>query len=114
MNQVGGRFPSMSRRHRENYEFSGEVKYEALKRAEYKCSQCGVSQETVHLQAHHVLPISIAVNFYPHIVPQLIASLENLEVLCPACHEVADKESFRNHRTIALALELVTQMARVS
>lgn len=96
---------------REGYEFSDTTKLEALKRSDWCCEVCGIPKEECEmLYLHHVLPIAIARQFYPYIVPELVKSLENCRVVCYKCHQIEDKESRRNHRTIAQALLFVNQL----
>lgn len=93
-------------RKRRDYAFSGPTKEEARKRAEYKCQHCGKSQKELgyRLEVHHLLPCMVAAIRYPHILPNLVKSINNAICLCKECHERADQESFRNHEMYAQAL----------
>lgn len=90
---------------REPYEFTYETRLEGLKRAEFCCQRCGKHKKEVgQLYAHHVLPINIAIKYYPHILPEYIKSVQNLRMVCKECHMYEDDESKQNHVLLAQAL----------
>ncbi len=89
------------------YEFPHQTVIDALRRADWKCEQCGKPKKDTpegYLELHHLLPVMIAVKYYPHILPELIASLDNCKVLCCQCHSKADEESRLNHPRLALEI----------
>lgn len=77
-----------------DYEFSGRVKMEAIKRANYACEECGVSG---YVEVHHMLGIYYAVTVYKDIAPWMISSLANAKVLCPTHHTEADNAMHTTH-----------------
>lgn len=92
---------------RAGYEFPQEVKEEALRLSNYRCEVCGCRREDTEqgfLTIHHVLPICIALKFYPEISGELIRSLANTKVLCRDCHEEQDRLSMKHHEVYAQAL----------
>ena len=58
----------------------------ALERSHYKCERCG---GRTRLRPHHVIPTAIR--------PDLFLSLDNLQVLCKACHENATMQYAAQH-----------------
>lgn len=74
---------------RKGYDFPSSVKEEARRRVRYRCERCG---EQVHTEAHHKIPIWFAKEI-PWLSPAIISSLQNVEILCPSCHDLADQET---------------------
>lgn len=103
----------MSRAIREHYEFSKATRIEALRRAEYRCEQCGKSDKEVgKLFIHHKLMIEMAARYYQDISCEVIKSLANAEVLCDHCHKVRDEQARREHGMFALALKLMSRLEK--
>lgn len=82
---------------RKEYEFTPITKREAKKRAGGKCEICGRKTD---LDCHHLLPIELT-EFYPEIAATVIASLDNLIVLCHHCHSRMGRHALKNHPIIA-------------
>jgi group II intron reverse transcriptase/maturase len=59
---------------------SDDLKYQALKRDDYKCQKCGkpVTDRTSH--ADHIVPVKCFASF------ALASTLENIQTLCLSCH----------------------------
>ena len=57
------------------------TKEEKIKRSNYQCERCGISKWSVKLEVHHK-----TYERFKH------ERFEDLEVLCPECHALADKE----------------------
>ena len=57
------------------------TKEEKIKRSNYQCERCGISKWSVKLEVHHK-----TYERFKH------ERFEDLEVLCPKCHALADKE----------------------
>lgn len=57
-----------------------QLRSKALQRANGRCEECGVSEWSVTLEVHHCTYVRFKRE-----------SLDDLKVLCPACHEKADK-----------------------
>lgn len=86
------------------YEFTPETKILALKRANFRCEDCGVPKHKSkdgYLEIHHVLAVMAAVNYYPNIPHVIIASLANAMVLCKDCHQARDNSMRFDHPVIA-------------
>lgn len=61
----------------------------ALERDDYTCQQCGLKSKRNHV--HHVRKIKYFANTHTGEVDYEAANnLENLKVLCPKCHRIAD------------------------
>lgn len=76
----------MSRRRsrRKRYEFDNQTKYEAKKRAGFRCEICG---KPTNLEVHHRIAIWFARDYMPQLAASVIKSLANAEVLCSDCHK---------------------------
>lgn len=74
----------------ETYNFSRELRNEREVGVGNLCEQC--SEECDELQGHHIIPRYFA-RTNPALTPALISSMANLAMLCPNCHEKADKVS---------------------
>lgn len=77
-------------RENETYNFSRELRKEREAGVDNLCEQCG--EECDELQGHHIIPRYFA-RTNPALTPVLISSMANLAMLCPGCHEKADKVS---------------------
>lgn len=88
----------MSKGHKEKrapYEFSPEVKLDALKRAHWRCERCGKHKSETpegYLEIHHILAIGIVIKDYPQLAPAIVKSLANAKVLCCDCHTQIHRE----------------------
>lgn len=94
------------------YEFSKETKLEALRRAEWKCEKCGKPKRECregYLEIHHKLQVYLAIKYYPHIFPEVVASIDNAMVVCRDCHPHEDEYSDIHHKEIATALWQIYQ-----
>jgi len=110
LNQAGG-----SINHRAGYDFDKETKREALRLSHYRCEVCGkMKHETPEgfLSIHHLLPICIALEFYPEFSASLIASLANTMVVCVECHKEQDMLSMKYHEAFAQALLASTKQPK--
>ena len=90
------------------YRFSTETKREALKRADFKCENCGRNKKETpeqYLEVHHLLAVSMAVRYYPELAPTLVSSLVNALVTCHDCHIILDQEAMGNHKYHAAKLK---------
>ena len=101
---------NIDRINRAPMEFSDETKIEALKRASFKCEDCGRSKEDLkkagepgYFQLHHILGIAVAVRLFPWIGYEVIKSVENCRCLCHKCHRV-EENSRPDHEEIATEL----------
>lgn len=89
------------------YEFSFETKVAALRRANWKCEDCGTPKQKArdgYLEIHHMLAVAAAINFYPSIAPAVITSLANARALCKDCHQKRDNAMRFDHPTYAAIL----------
>lgn len=91
---------------RAGYEFDTRIKQASKERAGFVCERCG--KETDKLEIHHILPIAIAIKYYPRIAPEVIRSLANAQCLCKECHKKADVRARQNHEAIAQNLVRVS------
>lgn len=88
----------MSKGHKEKrapYEFSSDVKLDALRRANWRCERCGKHKSETpegYLEIHHILAIGIVIKDYPQLAPAIVKSLANAEVLCCDCHTQIHRE----------------------
>ncbi len=71
---------------RNPYEFSQQIKEEALSRSNLRCEGCGRSAKRRELQIHHIIPVWFAIQ-YPLFSIPLITSIANTKVLCLECHK---------------------------
>jgi len=89
-------------------EFPRETKVDALRNADWKCEMCGVKKKETEqgfLEIHHILPVYIAVKYYPHVSAVAIRSLANAEVLCVSCHHKRHEwEDFAEYNEQAIKL----------
>jgi 5-methylcytosine-specific restriction endonuclease McrA len=92
---------------REPHNFSSETKLESLRRYDFRCANCGKHKKDCKpklLELHHRLPISIALDHFPHAVFAL-KSVENCIPLCRECHkEVHEDLTIEECAIIAQAL----------
>ena len=87
-------------------EFSDATKLEALKRADWRCEECGkTKQEVGHFEIHHRVGIAIALSHHPELSHAMISSLANSVCLCASCHKKADIKDRRHHVENAKKLE---------
>lgn len=105
-------------------EFSDATKRDALRNAGYKCERCGVPKGQArdgYLEIHHKLAIWCVVNYYPYLLPEVVRSIVNAEVLCKDCHQEADNNMRFTHQdtarvlggfTIALLSQVEREMIR--
>lgn len=106
----------MSERRRsrpEDCEFTKETKLSALRRANWKCEQCGIDKQHApehYLEIHHKLGIALALRHHPEISHALISSLANAEVLCIKCHDKKDITDRKKH--MQYAQELLSMQVR--
>lgn len=99
--------------------FSSTTKEYAKKRAGHRCEVCGATgTECFPLEVHHLLPIAVIRERYPHLSCVAITSLYNSLVVCRECHKRENQASFaspeeRFHELLtALALHyLILQQA---
>lgn len=87
------------------YEFSEDIKREALKRAGFACENCQKTRDQVgQLYYHHKLGVKKAFDFHPEIPPRAVASIYNIRVLCFDCHKLFDDYDLPRHGLWAEAL----------
>ena len=59
---------------------SDDLKYQALKRDDYKCQKCGKPVTDRTSNADHIIPVKCFASF------ALASTLENIQTLCLSCH----------------------------
>ena len=74
------------------FEFTNEVRNQVL---EEQNNRCAVTGRKDHLQCHHLLPISIALGFWPNINPEIIKQRENAIYLNEDIHNQIHEEMKR-------------------
>jgi 5-methylcytosine-specific restriction endonuclease McrA len=67
---------------REIYGFDPETKKQALEKSGFRCEVCG---STEHLEVNHLVAIWFAVE-NPCLIPAVIKSIANTQILCHPCH----------------------------
>lgn len=100
-------------------EFTDQTKLEALKRADFKCEDCGRTKaqlredgEKGYFEIHHRLPIYIIASEFPELSLSVIKSLANAEVLCQKCHAERHRTTtFEEYEAIADELKTKQDMA---
>lgn len=72
------------------YEFNPGTRRMAIQQAGYGCEACQAVyrvKQIQTLQAHHLLPIWFAANFYPELSAGIVKGIGNAVILCPNCHD---------------------------
>ncbi len=67
----------------------GSIRFEVLKRAQFRCELCGISAEERALEVDHIVPVNLGG----------IDSINNYQALCYSCNATkrdTDKTDFRN------------------
>ena len=72
---------------RSGKEFSSNDIDFLYRKYDYKCDICG-SQEK--LEAHHILPIWVANEYFPSLAAWVIKSVANGRLVCEKCHDKID------------------------
>lgn len=75
----------MKEYNRAPYEFSPLIKNEVRRDQRYRCAITG--RKSQHLEVHHILPIGVALGFWPRINPQILNQRENAVGLSPEIHK---------------------------
>lgn len=80
----------MSKESRKDYNFRPETKILRLHEVGCRCELCGEKllkiKHNWNYQAHHVLGVKIARDFYPEIPKIVVRSKENMFIVDPDCH----------------------------
>lgn len=88
--------------YRRGREFSKDTKEKCYLRASGRCEVCGVETD---LQAHHLLPLWFAREYFPQIAKHALASLANCQILCADCHRESHlSPDFNQYKLLAQSL----------
>jgi len=58
-------------------------------------NRCAVTGEKTKLQIHHILPIALAVGFWPNIDPEILKQIENAVGLSEEIHQQLHREMYK-------------------
>ena len=67
-----------------------DLRWDALQRDSLRCRRCGVAVTAFSAQVDHIIPVNRFASF------RQAQTLDNLQTLCPVCHDTKTREEGRS------------------
>lgn len=85
---------------RANRRFTDQTKQEKFEIAGGKCELCNKQLPFELATFHHVVSLSYAFHYFPHLTDEILKSIANCQMLCQQCHEYIHKQDSLEYYTI--------------